>query len=337
MTDYENQRAQQIARNKALIRDLGIQSTRSDAPSRDRPPVAKKRKIRSSDNQAPSRSSARIASAPSKPVYNEDEAQTTTRTVGRGMATKKGSRTAGPKTSASTASSSPPPSKRLPAADLDALQAGWTSWTATAPEPTRTTYNGPFHFASHPAFTPNKSPSEMLREGVFGGSYFRSLYSARLGITVSDDWRELPNDWIEGLDIKRFLTSPDYDAEINKYGVACGQSIEAWEAAGWIDHQYDVRGWFQWYCRFFMGRRCEDDDRQVSRWARCVGERGRWRRALLKKYGLLGIRSVFADEGGGDDDEDAPDVSPVVHQTCFQWGWQVDQPTLDSFWQAGGR
>jgi len=135
----------------------------------------------------------------------------------------------------------------------------------------------------------------MLREGVFGGSYFRPLYSRKLGATISGDWQELPLDWTSGLDPARFLTSPTYDAEANKYRVACGQSIEQWEEAGWISHEHDVRGWFQWYCRFFMGRRCEDDERQVGRWRRCVGDSGRWRRTLLKKYVKLGIREVFDD------------------------------------------
>lgn len=94
--------------------------------------------------------------------------------------------------------------------------------------------------------------------------------------------------------------------DVNKFHVACGQSIEEWEAAGWINHKYDVRGWFQWYTRFFQGRRCEDDQRQVSRWRKSVGPTGRWRRMLLKKNVALGVRDVF-DDGA---DEDTPQVSP---------------------------
>ncbi|KAH6705275.1 hypothetical protein BKA61DRAFT_493041, partial [Leptodontidium sp. MPI-SDFR-AT-0119] len=52
------------------------------------------------------------------------------------------------------------------------------------------------------------------------------------------------------------------------------QSIEEWEAAGWINHTYPVRGLFQWYCRFFMGRRCGDDERQISRWKKCASAMG---------------------------------------------------------------
>ena len=170
-----------------------------------------------------------------------------------------------------------------------------------------------------------------MREGCFGGSYFRPLYSRALDAIIADDYLELPFSWIEGLDPERFLISSEYDPEVNKYKVKCGQSIEEWEAAGWISHEHDVRGWFQWYCRFFQGRRCEDDERQVSRWRKCVGETGRWRRMLLKKYRGMGVKEVFDD--GEDDERD--DVSPVMHQTCFHWAHEVRQPDLDRFWATG--
>lgn len=147
---------------------------------------------------------------------------------------------------------------------------------------------------------------------------------------VEDDWKELPEEWIEDLDPNMYLMNPSYDQSVNKFGVACGQSIEEWEAAGWIAHEYDVRGWFQWYCRFFQGRRCEDDERQISRWRKCVGETGRWRRILLKKYLAMGVREVF-DDG---EDEDVREVSPVIHQTCHHWAYEVRQDDLDRAWKG---
>ena len=82
-----------------------------------------------------------------------------------------------------------------------------------------------------------------------------------------------------------------------------------------------------------MGRRCADDERQISRWRKCVGEAGRWRRVLLKKYIKEGVRSVFDD----DVDEDRGEVSPVVHQTCHHWAWEVKQEVLDEVWAEHGR
>ena len=109
----------------------------------------------------------------------------------------------------------------------------------------------------------------LLRERVEGSMYH---------VHFEEQRRTSP--WLQGgmsngsRDVEKYLTSNTYDPEINKYGVACGQTIEEWEAAGWIVHEYDVRGWFQWYCRFWLGRRCADDDRQISRWKRCVTDRG---------------------------------------------------------------
>ena len=61
----------------------------------------------------------------------------------------------------------------------------------------------------------------------------------------------------------------------------CGTTLEAWESSGWIT-KYDPYGWFQWYCRFYCGRRCADDERQINRWINYASEKGgRWRRRLI--------------------------------------------------------
>ncbi|KAK8162669.1 hypothetical protein IWX90DRAFT_249926 [Phyllosticta citrichinensis] len=318
MSEYEARRLQNIKRNQALVEELGLEHNglrpaNAKPRSKDKKPPAKRRKLHVPQ---PTRASARIASGGTRPSYNEDELE----------------RAAAPKTrqpkSPSPAESAKPSAPRF---DLETLRDGWTSWKPEASEPFRDS-TGTFHFLSHPDFTPNKSPEEIIREGSFGGSYWRPLYSKALGTTIQDDWKELPAGWTKGLDVKRYLKSPSYNAEVNKYGVACGQSIEEWEASGWIMHEYDVRGWFQWYCRFWMGRRCPDDERQISRWKKCVGETGRWRRILLKKYVQMGIKTVFDD---GEDDDSAGDVSPVVHQTCHHWAYEVRQDALDRFWATG--
>ncbi|KAI0859168.1 hypothetical protein F4860DRAFT_279650 [Xylaria cubensis] len=329
MSTYEARRLENIKRNEGLVKDLGLQGELVSQPKKSLPshraisrePVSKRRKLQ---NSQPTRASARIANASTRPSYTEDKEEPSV--IGRQPRRK---------TSSLQQQNTEPTPQKSPGPrsdqDLEALKAGWSSWTPSAPPPTRDD-EGNYHFESHPIFTPNKSPETIIREGSFGGSYWRPLHSRHLRTTVSDDWRQLPESWTEGLSVERYLTSDTYDPEVNKYGVACGQSIEEWEAAGWIAHEYDVRGWFQWYCRFWLGRRCEDDERQISRWRKCVGETGRWRRILLKKYAQNGIRTVTDED---DEVDEKRDVSPVVHQTCHHWAWEVRQEALDRFWSNG--
>ncbi|KAI1641657.1 uncharacterized protein F4817DRAFT_45060 [Daldinia loculata] len=326
MAEYEARRLENIKRNKALVKDLSlhnsiISSSRGNQKVKDyNPSPAKRRKLYIN---SPRRSSARIANASMKlPLHKDiqDDSDSSSNRPHKGRAAK-------PSHDDELASKPSSPEPKL-SPDFDSLITKWSSWTLAAPPPTRDD-EGNYHFESHPTFTPNKSPEAIIREGSFGGTYWRPLYSRRLRTTITDDWKELPAEWTEGLDVGKYLTSEVVDPGVNKYGVACGQTIEQWEASGWIMHEYDVRGWFQWYCRFWQGRRCPDDNRQVSRWKRCVGEKGRWRKALLKKYVQNGIRSV-TDEG---EDDQKEEVSPVMHQTCHHWAWEVRQEVLDRFWE----
>lgn len=336
-TSFSSRRLENIKRNQELLEELGAvaqakairQSTLQNTRDGQRKLTKRPRNTISGINSQPTRASARIAAAAIAPAYDDvsssrsDDFESTPRK--RQKITKRR-----PKTVAKPATEVTSRASGYSEAELDELQASWSSWTPVAGPPTRDAA-GVFHFDSHPDFIPNKSPAEIVREGAFGGSYFRPLYSKRLGITISDDYLELPESWYQGLDCSYYLTSSTYDPEANKFKVACGQSIEEWEASGWINHQFDVRGWFQWYCRFFQGRRCEDDERQISRWKKCVGSTGRWRRMLLKKYVALGVRTVW-DDG---EDEDAPEVSPVMHQTCHHWAFEVTQDVLDYYWKTG--
>lgn len=330
MNDYETQRAAKIAKNQALLAQLDIKPLGPQRASRKKniaadssqPPATKKRRIQT--DTAPSRTSARLASAPAKPNYT-DEPDIKPVPLPRSVAKKEKERN---KKLGSIVKEETEP--LVPVKDVSSIQAGWSDWEAVAPAPMRD-HNAVFRFVDAEEFTPNKSPEEMLREGVFGGSYFRPLKSRKLGIVVEGDWKELPEAWIRGLKVERYLTNPEYDAEINKFHRACGQSIEEWEASGWISHEHDVRGWFQWYCRFFRGRRCEDDERQISRWRKCVGETGRWKRTLLKQYARAGVRTVEDEED--DEDEERPGISPVVSQTCLHWAWEVRQDDLDRWYE----
>ncbi len=103
------------------------------------------------------------------------------------------------------------------------------------------------HFA--PDFSPELTPKQMLRLGVFGGKY------------MTDCRKEFPADGFA-----RAKLSPDRrDPDLNYFEVNASQPLSAWRQNGWI-HPEDPRGWFQWYCRYYMGRRCEDDARQIQRW-----------------------------------------------------------------------
>ncbi len=98
-------------------------------------------------------------------------------------------------------------------------------------------------------FEPQLTPAEMLRLGVFGGKY------------MTDCQAEFPADWFVGAK----LSPEGKDPGLNYFGVDASQPLSVWRAKGWI-HPDDPRGWFQWWCRYFMGRRMDDDARQVSRW-----------------------------------------------------------------------
>ena len=322
LTAYENERLNNIQRNKALLEDLQIQSFASIFPHskeavESRSTTSRPRKRKKSEIPRPLRSSARIA-AVEKLASVEDSSphqDTNIKKIKNHNSFRRSIKQVDKHESPDFVLRPQPPPD-------------W-SWTPVAPPPSRDVSTGNLYFADFPDFTPNKTPSEVLHEGAFGGGYFRPIHSHTLGITITDDWRELPASWFEKLSISRFITHEPYDADVNKFKVSCGQSIEAWEAAGWIDYRFDARGWFQWYIRFYLGRRCDDDQRQVGRWKRCVGPKGRWRRVLLKKYVDTGVREVFDD---GDEDR-GQQVSPVVHQTCHHWAFEVRQEHLDECWR----
>lgn len=101
----------------------------------------------------------------------------------------------------------------------------------------------------HPEFRPGLTPEEMLKLGVFGGKY------------MTDCRDEFPEEWFEGAR----LCHERHDPKLNYFGVNASQPLSVWRKKGWIYFE-DPRGWFQWYCRYYMGRRCPDDERQIRRW-----------------------------------------------------------------------
>ena len=100
-----------------------------------------------------------------------------------------------------------------------------------------------------PEFKPELTPQQMLALGVFCGKY------------MTDTLREFPKSWFK----RAKLSSDRARASMNYFGVNASQPLAEWRRKGWI-HPEDPRGWFQWYCRYYCGRRSEDDLRQIARW-----------------------------------------------------------------------
>lgn len=98
-------------------------------------------------------------------------------------------------------------------------------------------------------FRPDLTPKEMLALGIFGGKY------------MTDCRKEFPASWFAAAK----LSPKARDPSLNFFGVDASQPLSEWRRKGWI-HPDDPRGWFQWYCRYYMGRRGEDDARQIGRW-----------------------------------------------------------------------
>ncbi|MBD3260679.1 MAG: hypothetical protein GF334_03215 [Candidatus Altiarchaeales archaeon] len=101
----------------------------------------------------------------------------------------------------------------------------------------------------HPDFQPQLTPKRMLELGVFGGKY------------MTDCGDEYPESWFKSAKLSPRKKTP----QINFFKVDASLPLSEWRRRGWI-YWEDPRGWFQWYCRYYRGRRCEDDLRQIKRW-----------------------------------------------------------------------
>ena len=121
----------------------------------------------------------------------------------------------------------------------DKMQQGYRYWRV---EPVGA------HFAAD--FTPQLTPAEMLKLGVFAGRYLRDCRG------------EFPEEWFREARMARDKRDP----RLNFFGVDASLPLAEWRRKGWIFPE-DPRGWFQWYCRYTMGRRIDfEDRRQINRW-----------------------------------------------------------------------
>ena len=117
----------------------------------------------------------------------------------------------------------------------------------------------------HPEFRPDLNPQQLLAMGVFGGRY------------MTDCRGEFPAEWYENAK----LSPGKADHRLNFFGVSASKPLSYWQEKGWIWPD-DPRGWFQWYCRYWMGRRCEDDARQIGRWKAMTRHTGQIRKNCVK-------------------------------------------------------
>jgi len=151
-------------------------------------------------------------------------------------------------------------------------------------------------------FKPMLSPKKMIHKGIFGGTYFNKL------IKIND----FPNDWFDGLDEKYYL-SEKYNKDINYFRIKSGLSQEEWEEKGWI-HKDDPRGWFEWYCKYYLGRRHNDDERQIKRWLAFCGPKGRWRNTIYRKIYNEGCPIELSWE-----------ISKRIQQSLLHWSYIVNK------------
>ena len=142
----------------------------------------------------------------------------------------------------------------------------------------------------HPkGFHPNITPVDVIKKGAFGGTYFRDIYS-----NVNNKWYK--NSWKEFEELK--YIDKKY-ADLNYYGVEVGTSLRFWENKGWIN-EIDRYGWFQWYFRYWKGRKSEDDNRQINRWKRIANR-------------FVGILKKLNREG-----KDSKKIRQILLHWCYE-------------------
>lgn len=173
--------------------------------------------------------------------------------------------------------------------------------------------NGELIFKDYPNFKPNLTPIEIFKLGSFGGTYWRPIYSNVVNKELNNIHLNYPKTWWKGIPDKMLITKwEDYDTKINKYNVKVGTTLEYWQEKKWIkkNHPY---GWVHWYCDFYIGKRCEDDEWQIDRWTKTAGPKSRFRRRLI---------NMIKDKNKKYNDYT---ISPKIRQTLQHWGYELTE------------
>lgn len=171
--------------------------------------------------------------------------------------------------------------------------------------------NDKLFFNDYPEFTPNLTPKEIFQLGSFGGTYWRPIYSGITKKKYKYMHKKYPADWWKGLSPNQ-LTSSVCDITLNKYKVKVGTSLKFWEKKGWINKEHPY-GWIQWYCDFYRGKRSSDDKRQIDRWNKFAGKKGRFRLWLIT---LIKKKNTTFDDYS---------VSPKIRQSLQHWGYVLTE------------
>jgi|TARA_Y100000768_G_C23897473_1_gene643374 hypothetical protein len=177
---------------------------------------------------------------------------------------------------------------------------------------------GVIYFQDYPEFKPNLTPREIFKMGSFGGTYWRPIKSAVLNKKLKNIHKKYPKSWWKGIPEDNLTRNYNkYDKSINKYGVKVGTSLQFWEGKGWITKHHPY-GWVHWYCDFYLGKRCEDDERQIRRWMNLAGKRGRFMRFLATQ--IIKKNAKWNDMT----------VSPKIRQVLQHWGYKLTKKDFDN-------
>lgn len=158
-------------------------------------------------------------------------------------------------------------------------------------------------------FSPMLTPREVVEAGAFGGCYF--------GLPIEEytnfEYQELFDYHFIGLDTNLYL-GETYKPRMNKFKIRSGMDYEYWKRMKWM-HERDPYGWFEWYCKYSMDIRGEDDERQISRWLDFCGENGRWRNRIYSRIHETGDWYI----------------SPRIQQSLLHWGYRVNTQDYDKW------
>ena len=177
--------------------------------------------------------------------------------------------------------------------------------------------DGSLIFKDYSKFRPNLTPRQMFQMGSFGGTYWRPIYSGVLKKKLKNQHKKYPKEWWEGIP-ENHLSSKKYNKKLNKYGVKVGTSLKFWESKDWINKSHPY-GWVQWYCDFYQGKRSSDDKRQIDRWVKLAGKKGRFFKYLV---------SLILKKGTKNDLQN-PKISPKIRQVLQHWGYVITEKDFD--------